>query len=61
MKEKFIFIVNPMAGKNNSAVNFITEIKAFINAFDIDGEIYITKCVDDACNFVKKIYIRIVR
>lgn len=54
MKEKFIFIVNPMAGKNNSAVNFITEIKAFINAFDIDGEIYITKCVDDACNFVKK-------
>ena len=53
MKEKFVFVVNPKAGKNNSAVSFISKIKAAIKAFDLDGEIYITKCGGDAKEFVK--------
>lgn len=53
MKEKFVFVINPKAGKNNSAVSFISKIKAAIEAYDLDGEIYITKCGGDAKEFVK--------
>ena len=53
MKEKFVFVINPKAGKNNSAVSFISKIQAAIKAYDLDGEIYITKCGGDAREFVK--------
>ena len=54
MKEKFIFIVNPKAGKNNNAVMFIDRIQAAIKTFKLDAEIYITKSVGDAREYVKK-------
>lgn len=54
MKEKFIFIVNPKAGKNNNAVMYIDKIKAAIKTYNLDGEIYITQSVGDAKNFVEK-------
>ncbi|MBE6788687.1 MAG: diacylglycerol kinase family lipid kinase [Ruminococcaceae bacterium] len=54
MKEKFIFIVNPKAGKNNNAVTFMDKIKAAIKAHKLDGEIYITRSVGDAKEYVKK-------
>lgn len=53
MKEKFVFVINPKAGKNNSAVSFISKIKAAIKAYNLDGEIYITRCGGDAKEFVK--------
>ena len=53
MKEKFVFVINPKAGKNNSAVSFISKIEAAIKAFELDGEIYITKSGGDAREFVK--------
>jgi len=54
MKEKFIFVVNPKAGKNNNAVMYIDKIKAAIKTYNLDGEIYITQAALDAKNFVKK-------
>ena len=53
MNEKFIFVINPKAGKNNRAMNFIGNIKAACKVYNIDSEIYITKAVGDACEFVK--------
>lgn len=53
MKEKYIFIINPKAGKANRSVNFITKIEAACKAFELDSEIYITKSVGDAREFVK--------
>ena len=52
--EKFIFIINPKAGKNGSALAFINKIKAAIKTFMLDGEIYITKCVGDAKEYVSE-------
>ncbi|MEE1279647.1 MAG: diacylglycerol kinase family protein [Oscillospiraceae bacterium] len=54
MSEKFIFVINPKAGKNNRAMNFINKIEAACKAFGIDSEIYITKAVGDAREFVKE-------
>lgn len=53
MKEKYIFVINPKAGKNNSAVAFINKIESAIKAYELDGEIYITKSVGDAKEYVK--------
>ncbi len=54
MQDKHIFIINPKAGKAGRAVNFITKIEAACKAFKLDSEIYITKAVGDAREFVKK-------
>lgn len=53
MKEKFVFIINPKAGKTGSAMNFINKIEAAGKAFELDSEIYITKAVSDAREYVK--------
>lgn len=54
MQEKYIFIVNPKAGKNNRTMNAISKIEAACKAFKLDSEIYITKSIGDAKEFVKK-------
>ena len=53
MKDKFIFIVNPKAGKNGRAVDFITQIEAAAKAFALDYELYITKSAGDALEFTR--------
>lgn len=54
MKEKFIFVINPKAGKNNSGMNYISKIEAAAKTYDLDFEIYITKAVGDAREFVSE-------
>ncbi len=54
MSDKFIFVINPKAGKNNKAMSFINKIEAACKAFKVKGEIYITKSVGDAREFVKE-------
>ncbi len=53
MKEKYIFIINPKAGKNNKSMGFIGKIEAACRAYELDSEIYITKSVGDAKEYVK--------
>jgi len=53
MQDKHIFIINPKAGKAGRAINFITKIEAACKAFKLDSEIYITKAVGDAKEYVK--------
>ena len=49
---KYYFIINPKSGKKDST----DEIKEYLekNHFDLDYELYNTKCVGDAINFVKE-------
>lgn len=54
MKEKFIFVINPKAGKNSLSMSYIAKIEAAAKVFAIDFEIYITKAVGDAKRFVKE-------
>ncbi len=54
MQEKYIFVINPKAGKSGRSVNFITKIEAACKVYNLDSEIYITKSVGDAKEFVKK-------
>lgn len=54
MNEKFIFVINPKSGKNERAMNFINKIEAACKAYKLDSEIYITKSVGDAREFVKE-------
>lgn len=50
---KHIFIINPMSGKKDSTSLIVDFLKK--NYSDIDYEIYNTKCVNDATNYVKNI------
>ncbi len=54
MKEKYIFIINPKAGKNSFSMSYISKIDAASKAFELDSEVYITKSVGDAREFVKE-------
>lgn len=54
MNEKYIFVINPKAGKNSLSMSYITKIEAAAKAFELDCEIYITKAVGDAREFVKE-------
>lgn len=49
---KYYFIVNPLAGKGEAQQSIAEEISKSPNKADC--EIYITKCVNDAMEFVKK-------
>lgn len=50
---KHIFIINPKSGKKDSTSIIVDFLKE--NYSDIDYEIYNTKCVNDATNYVKNI------
>lgn len=54
MSDKFIFVINPKAGKNARAMSFISTIESACKAYEIEHEIYITKAVGDAREFVKE-------
>lgn len=54
MSDKFIFVINPKAGKNERAMGFLGKIEAACKAYDVRHEIYITKAVGDAREFVKE-------
>ena len=49
---KTVFIINPQAGKRKNLKAFINNIKCRISNID-DTEIYVTRCVGDACCFVR--------
>jgi len=54
-KEKWVFIVNPVAG-NGFAKTLVPEIKAMINKHDIDGEIIFTEHPGHASELSKVFY-----
>ena len=51
---KTVFILNPMAGKKNNTDKLSEQIKCLSEKHGKDAEIYVTKCVGDAENFVRK-------
>jgi len=51
---KTIFIINPKAGNGKHIASLKSEIKEAAEKLRIDTEIYFTKAVGDAKNFVKK-------
>ena len=54
MTDKFIFVINPKAGKNAHAMSYITTIESACEAYNIEHEIYITKAIGDAREFVSE-------
>lgn len=50
---KTIFVVNPMAGKKNNVEKLIEKIKSDAEKLEADVEVYKTKSVGDATEFVK--------
>ncbi len=54
MSEKNIFVINPKAGKNNLSMSYIAKIEATAKTLELDYEIYITKAVGDAREFVSE-------
>jgi len=50
---KTVFVVNPMAGKNNNVESLVERIKAASEKLKADVEIYKTKSVGDAAEFVR--------
>lgn len=50
---KTVFIINPMAGKNNRISDAISSVKKASKRLNKDTEIYITKAVGDAEIFVR--------
>lgn len=54
MSDKFIFVINPKAGKNARAMSFISAIESACKAYNVEYEIYITKAVGDAREFVSE-------
>ena len=54
---KHIFVINPVAGKKNvteKITNELEELKKIDDYKDLNYEIYNTKCVGDATNFVRE-------
>ena len=51
---KTVFIVNPMAGKKNNIEKLIEKIKSAAEKLKADVEIYKTRAVGDATEFVRK-------
>lgn len=49
---KYYFVVNPLAGEGQAQSNIAKEIEKSPNKADC--EIYLTKCINDATEFVKK-------
>lgn len=50
---KTVFIINPMAGKNNKIDSIISAIRSASERLNKETEIYITKSVGDAEDFVR--------
>ena len=50
---KTVFIINPKAGKNKNIESFVEKLKNEASKAERDIEIYITKSVGDATEFVK--------
>lgn len=51
---KTVFIVNPMAGKKNNIEKLVERIKAAAEKLKADVEIYKTRAVGDAAEFVRR-------
>ena len=51
---KHVFILNPAAGKNSRALDFIPEIEAYFNAHGGDYEIRVTNKAGDASIYAKE-------
>ena len=50
---KTVFIINPKAGKNKNIESFVEKLENEASKAERDIEIYITKAVGDATEFVK--------
>ena len=51
---KYIFVVNPVAGKGKLASSLVEKINEVASSKGVDYEVYLTKSLGDGCEYVKK-------